>query len=131
MSKLLSELTNFNSNRAARKRTLVESNEILKKASRGSSIEAQRLVEYSTLLLLPVLHQFPLLRVHESVGVYSILRFEPAHTLAPGLSKMVKECLLSHSSDPDKKPHTTTFRSGQPKHYHAIKSSVLKVFKLF
>ena len=40
----------------------------------------------------PVLSNFPLVGIHESVDIYAISRFEPLHNFPLGISKMLKEC---------------------------------------
>lgn len=78
-----------------------------------------------------MLNQFPLLGVLQSLDVYASFKFEPMHTLALGLSKMLGEYLFSCLSDADNKSFAITYQSGQPRPYEAIKTSVLKLLNSF
>lgn len=64
---------------------------LLPRLQAGSSFHEQRICEPPKSVILAVVHKFTLLRVDEPVEIHAIYRFEPSHSLSPGLSKILRE----------------------------------------
>lgn len=111
----------FHTNKYVKSRGLGESMKLLSDCRSEWTIAQQKIAELSILKIPPILQDFPLVRVHESVDVYALFRFEPTHCLSLGLSKLLNECHYNYSSDSNRSSTSVTFSSGKPKHFPMIK----------
>lgn len=46
--------------------------------------------------MIPVLQKCPFFRIHSSVDIFAIFRFQPLHFLASEVSKTLKECMFGY-----------------------------------
>lgn len=82
--------------------------------------------ELSRLPIPPVIYDFSLVGIHESVDIYAIFRFDSLHCLPSGVSKLLKEWLFNVLSDPNHSSCSTTLSSGKPIAFSMIKKLVLE-----
>lgn len=119
------------SNRTAQKRDLSSCKSLLLRLQAGFCIPEQNVCELSLLPIPPVLHDFPLLRLHESVDTYAIFYFEPLHFLSLGLIEVLKKCLYRYFSNPDSRSTAPNNTSRDPKPFYVIQKRVLNWLKTF
>lgn len=108
----LLSVTDFLSNKTTRRRSLGECKQLLSKIDNECLVGEQMLQNYLMLKSPPVWHHFSFVRVHQSIEVYAIFRFEPMHLFSLGLSKMPKERFFNYLSDQYRTSLALTYQSG-------------------
>lgn len=99
---------------------------------RSGSVGAQKIIsELSMRQILPVLRDIWLTRVHESVDIYVIFRFDPMHCLQLGVSKHLEVCFINRPFFPKKSSCSITLSSRKKKTFPVMKKQVFKQFNRF
>lgn len=73
--------------------------------------------------LEPILATFPIIGIHKTVGVYSILRFKPMYNLSLEVGSLFKKCLLNMLSDGSRKTFAIKTASGSSKTFKSVERS--------